>query len=203
MSLPKAVVFDIGHVLLDFDYRIAIGRLAEHCALNTEQLRHLLDQSPLLHRYECGHLSDQQFFAEFQAAAAFQGDLAAFAALFGDIFRPIEPMVLLHAELRARGVPTFIFSNTNHLQFGHIRRHFPFFDQFNGYVLSFEHRAMKPDARLYAVVERTTGCAGSELFYLDDRPENVEAARARGWQALLHVTPGASRRAVEATGLLA
>jgi len=203
MSSPKAVVFDLGRVLLDFDYRIAIGRLAEQCALSSEQLRHLLDQSPLLHRYESGQLSDEQFFAEFQSAAAFRGDLAAFAPIFGDIFTPIEPMIRLHADLRARDVPTFIFSNTNDLAVRHIRRCYPFFASFTGYVFSYQHGAMKPDPRLYEVVEQTAGCASDALFYLDDRLENVEAAHARGWQAVVHVSPETSRQVLQAAGLLA
>jgi FMN phosphatase YigB (HAD superfamily) len=203
MSLPKAVIFDLGRVLLDFDYRIALGRLAERCALSRDELGQLLDQSPLLHRYESGQLSDEQFFAEFQSAAGFRGDLASFASTFGDIFAPIEPMVRLHADLCARGVPTFVFSNTNNLAVRHIREAYPFFAQFRGYVLSYQHGAMKPDPRLYEVVERTTGCAGPELFYLDDRPENIEVAQPRGWQAVVHVSPAASRHAIEGTGLLA
>lgn len=202
MSPPKAVVFDLGRVLLDFDYRIATDRLAQRCALSSEELRRLLDQSPLLHRYEAGRLSDEQFFAEFQSAAAFRGDLAAFAPIFGDIFTPIEPMIRVHADLRARGVPTFVFSNTNNLAVRHIRQCYPFFTGFSGYVFSYQHNAMKPDARLYEVVERAAGDAGGALFYLDDRPENVEAARARGWQAILHVAPETSRRALQAAGLI-
>lgn len=203
MTRPQAVVFDLGRVLLDFDYRIATNRLAQHCALSSDELRRLLDQSPLLHRYESGQLSNEQFFAEFQSAAGFRGDLATFAPIFDDIFTPIEPMVLLHAELRTRDVPTFIFSNTNHLQVSHIRQRYPFFAGFSGYVFSYQHGAMKPDPRLYEVVERTAGCAGAALFYLDDRPENVEVARARGWQAIVHVTSEASRRALQAAGLIA
>jgi FMN phosphatase YigB (HAD superfamily) len=202
MSPPKAVVFDLGRVLLDFDYRIATDRLAQRCALSSEELRRLLDQSPLLHRYEAGQLSDEQFFAEFQSAASFRGDLAAFAPIFGDIFTPIEPMIRLHADLRARGVPTFIFSNTNNLAVRHIRQRYPFFAGFSGYVFSYQHNAMKPEARLYEVVERTVGGAGGALFYLDDRSENVEAARARGWQAILHVAPETSRRDLQAAGLI-
>ena len=202
MSCPQVVVFDLGRVLLDFDYRIATDRLAPRCALSSDELRRLLDQSPLLHRYESGQLSDEQFFAEFQSAAAFRGDLATFAPVFGDIFTPIDPMIRLQAELRDREVPTILFSNTNDLAVRHIRKSYPFFAGFVGYVFSYQHGAMKPDPRLYEVVERTAGCAGAALFYLDDRPENVEAAHARGWQAIVHVAPEASRRALQAAGLI-
>ena len=69
-------------------------------------------------------------------------------------------MLDLHRRLRHAGLPTYIFSNTNELAIDHIRARFPFFHQFDGYILSYEHNAMKPDPRLYTVVEQTTGRAG-------------------------------------------
>jgi HAD superfamily hydrolase (TIGR01509 family) len=111
-------------------------------------------------------------------------------------------MVQLHAALRTAGVPTFIFSNTNDIAIGHIRNNFPFFSNFDGYILSYEHGAMKPEARLYEVVEQQTRRRGSEILYLDDRPENIAAGEARGWQVILQESPEKSRAAVEKTGLL-
>ena len=104
--------------------------------------------------------------------------------------------------LRKNGIPTYIFSNTNDLAVLHVRQRYPFFAGFNGYVFSHEHGAMKPDPRLYEVVERETGRSGGEIAYLDDRPENVEAGRARGWHAILHETPEKSRAAIARLGLL-
>jgi HAD superfamily hydrolase (TIGR01509 family) len=111
-------------------------------------------------------------------------------------------MVSLHAELRRRGLPTYIFSNTNELAVLHIRSNFPFFSNFDGYILSYEHGAMKPGAKLYEVVERATGHRGSEILYLDDRPENVEAGAGRGWQVILQENPDKTRAAIAALGLL-
>ena len=48
---------------------------------------------------------------------------------------------------------------------------------------------MKPDALAYDAVEKTTGYSGSELLYIDDRPENIEAGAARGWKTILHTDP--------------
>src|SRR5437868_15214881 len=98
-------------------------------------------------------------------------------------------MLEVHAQLRARGFPTFIFSNTNDLAITHIRKNFPFFANFDGYILSYEHGVMKPDARLYEVVERLSGGRGSEILYLDDRAENIEAGAARGWNVILQESP--------------
>lgn len=199
---PRAVVFDLGKVLLDFDYQIALRRLLPRCRIGAEALRHLLLDERLLVDYETGLISTAEFIARLTAATGYEGTEAEFRAGFGDIFAPIEPMVALHAELRARGVPTYVLSNTNELAVDFIRGRYPWFAKFDGYVLSYEHRAMKPGPALYAVAERLSGCHGAELFYFDDRPENVAAARARGWQAVVHTDPATSRAALAATGLL-
>jgi 2-haloacid dehalogenase len=201
-STPQVVVFDLGKVLLDFDYRIAAGKLAARSDLSVAEVHAFINQSPLLHAYETGLLTKETFFAEVRRTTGFRGELGEFAAIFGDIFTPITDMIELHAALRGRGIPTYIFSNTNELAVSHIRQHFPFFGGFDGHVFSYEHGAMKPDAKLYEVVEGMSRRRGGEILYLDDRPENVAAGAARGWQTILHAEPGKSRAAIQALGLL-
>jgi len=51
-------------------------------------------------------------------------------------------------------------------------------------------------------VERESGRRQAEILYLDDRPENIAAGAARGWQVILQETPQKTRKAVESLGLL-
>jgi len=197
VTRPKAIIFDLGKVLVDFDYAMAARSIAGHGRLSADQVRQFIDHSPLLCQFETGQISREQFFAEIQATTGFSGGIDEFSGFFADIFTPIGPMVTLHAELRERGVPTYIFSNTNELAAAHIRRSFPFFSRFDGYILSYEHGAMKPDPRLYEVVEAKTGCRSHQLFYVDDRPENIETAARRGWQVNLHRSPEETRKVIE------
>jgi HAD superfamily hydrolase (TIGR01509 family) len=111
-------------------------------------------------------------------------------------------MVRLHSELRSQGFPTYIFSNTNELAIRYIRRNFPFFQNFDGYILSYEHQSMKPEAKLYEVVEAQSRTRGADILYLDDRPENIEAGAARGWQVILQESAEKTRAQVQALGLL-
>lgn len=201
--IPQAVVFDLGKVLVDFDYRIATGRMAARAAMAAEELYNWFATSPLLGRYESGALTRDAFFKEICAATGFAGDLAEFGRYFADIFSPIEPMVELHAQLRAQNIPVYIFSNTNDLAVAHIRDNFPFFAHFDDYIYSFEHGAMKPDSRLYEVVERVSGRRGKQLLYLDDRLENIEAGARRGWQVIHHQAPETTRTLIEKMGLIA
>src|SRR5262249_34440397 len=155
-----------------------------------------IDHSPLLYRFETGLMSKHEFFEAVRSATGFRGTVEEFTSFFADIFFPMPAMIELHAQLRAHGLPTFIFSNTNELAVGHIRRNFPFFAHFTDYILSYEHGAMKPDARLYEVVEGKTGRCGEDILYLDDRLENVQAGADRGWQVILQETPEKTRQAV-------
>jgi HAD superfamily hydrolase (TIGR01509 family) len=199
---PHAVVFDLGKVLLDFDYGIAAAKIAARGKWASEKVNHFISQSPLLFRYETGLMTRQEFYQEICGATGYGGDAEEFGGYFSDIFTPIEPMVRMQAELRELGLPTYIFSNTNDLAISHIRRNFPFFSNFDGYILSYEHGSMKPDAKLYEVVERQSGKRGPEIVYLDDRIENIEAGLSRGWHSILHETPEKSRAAINKLGLL-
>jgi HAD superfamily hydrolase (TIGR01509 family) len=147
-------------------------------------------------------LTSAEFFKEICTVSGFCGSFEEFAAAFADIFVPIEPMVELHKILRGRGVPSYIFSNTNELAVSHIRRNFPFFANFDDYIFSFEHGAMKPDQKLYEVVERKSGARGAEILYLDDRAENVAAGAKRGWTVVLQETPEKTKDVMMKLGLL-
>jgi HAD superfamily hydrolase (TIGR01509 family) len=201
MQTPSVVVFDLGKVLVDFDYGIAAEKIARRGRFSPAQVRDLLDHSPLLYRFETGLMSTDEFYGEVCAACGFSGKLDEFCAAFADIFSEIKPMIALHSALRAARVPMHIFSNTNDIAVGHIRKRFPFFSNFDGYVLSYQHGAMKPTAKIYEIVEEQTGHKGKDIVYLDDRAENIEAGLARGWQALLHETPEKSIPALRQLGL--
>jgi FMN phosphatase YigB (HAD superfamily) len=202
MPLPKSIVFDLGKVLVDFDYGIAGRRIATQAARSFDEVRKAIDGSPLLFEYETGRINRRQFFDFVVAATGFKGTIEEFGDCFADIFFEIPEMIQIHAALRKSGLPTYIFSNTNDLAVSHIRRNFPFFSNFDGYILSYEHGVMKPDAALYEVVEKTSGHRGPDILYLDDRPENIAAGAARRWQVILQESPDKTRKTLTGLGLL-
>jgi len=202
MTKPSIVVFDLGKVLIDFDYSIAGRRIAARANLPPAKVQEFLDHSPLLYRLETGLTTEQEFFEEVCRHTGFRGSFEEFASFFADIFWEIPPMIELHATLRQQGIPTYIFSNTNDLAVLHIKRNFPFFANFDGYVYSHEVGAMKPDAKIYEAMEKMCGKRGAKILYLDDRPENVAAGAARGWQAILQESPEKSHAQIKKLGLL-
>jgi FMN phosphatase YigB (HAD superfamily) len=198
---PSVVVFDLGKVLVDFDYTIAAKKIASKGTLLAEKVYECIG-SPLLFKYETGLITREEFFSAICEATGYCGDIEEFGGFFADIFTPIDPMVELHGALRKAKIPTYIFSNTNDLAVSHIRKNFPFFNNFDGYILSYEVGAMKPDAKIYEALEKMAGKRGSDVLYLDDRLENVSAGAARGWQVILQESPEKTLTAVRKLGLL-
>ena len=202
MNNSPVFIFDLGKVLVDFDYSIAAQKIAARSTKSPADLHAFLGSSPLLVEYESGRLTRQTFYDAIRAAIGFRGDLAEFGSYFADIFAEMPGTIALHAELRRSGFKTYIFSNTNDLAIEHVRRNFPFLKNFDGYIFSYEVGAMKPDAPIYEAMEKMCGQRGADLIYLDDRSENIAAGAARGWRAILHETPEKSRQALASLGLL-
>lgn len=187
---PKAVVFDLGNVLLNFDYRRAVARVKARCVLSEDELHRLIAESEHFLKFEGGEINGAEFFAAVQKASCFEGEVEEFAEIFGDVFTEVPEMIAFQERLRRRGIPTYILSNTNEFSIRFIEKRYPFFATFTDYIYSFEHQAMKPAARIYDIVEERAGHRGADLFYIDDRQENVEAAAARGWQVSWHQDVG-------------
>jgi len=196
------VAFDLGKVLVDFDYSIAAWKIAAHSQKSPAKIQALITQSSFIIDYEIGRLTRREFYERVREATGFGGTLEEFGGFFADIFTEIPPMIELHAGLHRRGLPTYILSNTNDLAIEHVRRNFPFFRNFDGYIFSYEVRALKPDAKIYEALEKLTGRRGADIVYLDDRPENVAGGAAHGWRTILHETPEKSRAALEHFKLL-
>jgi len=189
MTQPKTIVFDLGKVLLDFDYSIAARRIAAKASYQGDIYQFFTAHSELLLRYETGLVNSTEFFQAICRATGFAGSYEEFGSYFGDIFSEIPPMVAFQVRLRKAGFPTYIFSNTNEMAIEHIRRAFPFFANFDGYIYSYEVRSMKPAPEIYEAMEKLSDSSGDEILYIDDRLENVEGGRRQGWRVILHESP--------------
>lgn len=202
MKDSPVFIFDLGKVLVDFDYSIAARKVAARSRKAPADLHAFLGSSPLLGEYETGRFTREEFHDAVCKAIECEAGLEEFGNYFADIFTEIPDMIRLHREVRENGFKTYIFSNTNDLAVEHISRNFPFFSQFDGHILSYEIGGMKPQPEIYTAMEKMSGKRGADLIYIDDRLENIEAGAARGWRAILHETPEKTRRALTTMGVI-
>ena len=184
MQTPEVVVFDLGKVLLDFDYDIAIRRFAERSDVGIDKVRELINSS-VQYDYESGKITTDEFFSYVRNGAGFQGGRSEFVDFFSDIFSPMEMMLNFFKRVKKAGLPVCVFSNTNEIAIQFISKQYSFYDDFDFYVLSFQEKGMKPDEPIYRVVEKKTMKSGEAILYIDDRLENIETGNRLGWQTVL------------------
>lgn len=202
MRNSTLLVFDLGRVFVDFDYKIAIEKIAPRCKISPQAIYDRIIKSNLFTDYESGSITTYEFFVKATELTGFDGTFNEFAAYLTGIFTPIERMINVLEECRTRGFKTYLFSNTNELVVEHFRNSFTFFNNFDGYIFSFEHRVLKPDERIYRILENKSGFRGDKIIYFDDLPENVKAGLKLGWRAFVHKNADSTRETLVLLGVL-
>ena len=198
-SRVKALVFDLGNVILDLDMSIYDGswprtELGDHHALEKQ-----LAGKSLWYEYECGHVSTEDFLETLQMRT--QRPKRQIIDYWNSLLSPgIHPQRYLTLARMKERYPLYVLSNTNDLHVQWVRNHvaeagFADFESrfFRQVFFSFEMGTVKPEADIYRIAAESIfediGVGPEGLFFIDDRPENVLEARAQGWQAL-ELTPG-------------
>jgi putative hydrolase of the HAD superfamily len=200
MSALETAVFDLGNVLLMFDWQIAADRLCAGTGKSRREVDHYFMTTPFAVRLDRGEMSRQEFFETVGGDMGFDGTYEEFALIWSDIFSPNEPMIALARRLRGR-VRRFVLSNTNAIHMDFIFERFPFIREFEGHVFSHEVGAMKPEARIYEfLLKRFTVEAGRAVF-IDDIRANVEGARVAGLHGIHYQDPDQVRQELTELGI--
>lgn len=197
--MVRAVVFDVGNVIVEWDVRGFYAQLIPDPARLDWFCRDVV--SPAWHfQHDAGRP-----FAETSAEliARFPAE-AELIRLYGPRFNetvpgPVPGMVEMVEQLAARAVPLFAITNFSHEFWPSFRAEWPVFDHFADIVVSGEERLTKPDPAIYQLALRRFGLAPGEAIFIDDRAENVAAAQANGFVG--HHFANAERLAAELAGL--
>jgi len=197
---PQAVVFDIGKVLFEWDLRHLYAKLIDDAAELEWFLANVVTNDWHF-RHDAGHpLEDsiRELKARFPDHAAL---IDVYAPRFNETLPwPIPGTIELVERLAERGVPLFALTNFGSEFFRDFRPTQPVFRHFRDIVVSGDEKCVKPDARIYEIAEQRFGYPAQGLFFTDDNPHNVAAAKARGWQAHLFVdAPGLERELLSAS----
>ncbi|MXO61071.1 HAD-IA family hydrolase [Altererythrobacter salegens] len=186
---PRAVVFDIGRVLYDWNLRYLMEKLIADPAELDHVLANVISED--WHFQSDSGTPLAEMVPARKAAFPEHAHLVdAYVERFNDTIRhPIEGTHALVRRLHAAGVPLYALTNFGAEFFVGFRPHEPIFDLFDDIVVSGVEKVAKPDPRIYEISERRFGHPPEALFFTDDNPANVAAARARGWQAHLFEGP--------------
>ncbi len=125
-----------------------------------------------------------EFLPPFLERWRWPGSASDFAATWFASCRDIDPGVARLIEaLSQRGVRCVAASNQERRRAQDLDDHLPLRALFSQRFFSCHFGCVKPDAGYFRAIERATACAPDELFFIDDKPANVEGARRCGWRA--------------------
>jgi len=185
-----AVLLDIGDVLVRLDYQPAMLALEKGSGLSRQELTHRLDQKSRIDEYEAGALTTNQFFEHFCSLLEIQLTFEEFQGIWSSVFRFHEEGASglvspdLFRQLKREHL-MIALSNTNEMQFSYLRGCQPLIGEFHGHVLSYQVGYLKPDPEIYLLALEKAGCEPSQSLFVDDLPENVQAARKLGIQGVV------------------
>jgi len=119
-----------------------------------------------------------------------------------DELMSIPATVALIGELKAGGHALHFLSNMPEPYADHLSASYPLAEWFQSGLFSGRVKHIKPGAEIFAMAEQQFGAQPHELLFLDDHPANIEAAMARGWQAVLFTDAASARRELVSRGQL-
>jgi len=196
----EAIIFDLGNVLLPFEWDVAAERFCVRTGCTRRELDDYMVTTPLMSQLSLGEMTKEDFYRVISEEFGFDGSYEEFALLWSDIFTTDDEMVLLAEQLRGR-YRRYILSNTNPIHTEFICARYPFVHGFDGMVLSHEVGLMKPDRRIYELAIERFALRPSETVFIDDILINVEAAEAAGLRGIHHRDADRTRQELTKLGI--
>ncbi|MDX8346676.1 HAD family phosphatase [Cognatiyoonia sp. IB215446] len=201
MADVQAVIFDIGNVLIEWQperfYDSVIGperRKAMFAEIDLHGINDVVDRG--------GNFRDT-IYAAAEANPGWADEVRMWHDRWIEMAAPaIDHSVRLLQALRAADVPVFALTNFGIQTFEVAEPVYPFLGEFDRRYISGHMGVIKPEAQIYQMVEADCGLDPTALLFTDDKPDNIDAAAARGWQThLFEGSQGWADRLVQA-GLL-
>ena len=177
----KNVIFDLGKVLIDYDFDIFFGEI--DYKPGERNLDEGLD--PIVN-FESGKISKIEFLEQMKKVYDFSLSLEKFEKIWTEVFSEMGNMLDLARKV-SDNYKVYIFSNTDELHFPYIWRKFPklhFFKE--NLMLSYELDSVKPDKKIYQNAIEKFSIVPEESIFIDDRPINIKVAQEFGFDGIIH-----------------
>ncbi len=176
-----AVIFDIGNVLIEwqperfYDAEIGEARRREMFAA--------IDLHAMNDRVDGGESFRDVIYEAADAHPEWGDEIRMWHDRWIEMATPaIAESVLLLRALRSKGIPVWCLTNFGIDSFAFARTQYDFLDEFDRHFVSGHMGVIKPDERIFRMVEEESPFPPERLLFTDDRLDNIEAARKRGWQ---------------------
>lgn len=181
MSQPQAVIFDVGNVLTRWQpeafYDRVIGEDRRRALFAEVDLHHMNDL------VDSGELFRETIYDWADRYPHWQAEIRLWYDRWIELASPrIEGSIALQRALRAKGVPVFALTNFGKYSFEEALPQMDFLTDFDRLYVSGRMGVIKPDPRIYEMLEADCALPPQSLLFTDDRADNITAAARRGWR---------------------
>ena len=187
MKNIKSIIFDLGAVLLNIDYKKTIDEFEKLGVDNSSIFYSKKTQNPIFSLLECGKISEKNFVKEIQKycnQAEYNKIIFAWNALLLDL--PHKRVQLLKTVKQHYNI--FLLSNTNSIHISEFRnqigenRYLDFYNTFDKVYYSHKIGFRKPNKEAYQIILEENNLNAEEVFFIDDSPQHIEGAKKIGMQ---------------------
>ena len=176
----KAILFDLGKVILDFNFEPAFQKLSKFTPLTVKEIEAYFWRSGLEVLYDGGKISSVKFHREVRRALKHSLSYSQFKKIWNEIFVPNKETCSLIRRLSTR-YRLVLISNTNAMHYEYVRKKYGILKHFDCVILSFKEKTRKPDEAIYKTAARACKARPEEIFYIDDRKDLTDAAKDLGF----------------------
>jgi putative hydrolase of the HAD superfamily len=180
----KAVIFDLGRVIVPFDFNRGYARLGPLCGIPAPEIPGRLAATGLVPRFESGGIEPHDFVKQISKHLNLDLPYDDFCEIWSSIFLPETLIQEDMLEGLARQQRLILLSNTNAIHFEMVRETYPLLRHFHSLVLSYKVGAMKPLPLIYRKAIEAAECLPEECFFTDDIAAYVEGAKKQGIDAV-------------------
>ena len=185
----KNIVFDLGGVLVDLDFKAAINGLQKAGFANVKEQLQTLHQGGIFQKFELGEMSADEFRTAIRENSTVELTDEEVDKLWNAMLLEI-PREKLELILDLRGkYMVYLLSNTNSIHWDYVcknafnYRGFRVNDYFEETFLSYEMHLAKPDKAIYEKVLQDANLLAEETLFIDDSEANCKAAEEVGIHA--------------------
>jgi 2-haloacid dehalogenase len=197
-----AVVFDIGGIFLDWDPRNLYRKMFG----DEERMEWFLEHICTMEWHDAHDRGGAMAASCAELALAhpeWESEIAAWSERSEEMVGGVmDDAIAVLEELKKAGVPCYALTNMEAETYPSRAARYEFFSLFDGIVVSAHEGMAKPDSAIFEVVVRRFRLSPAQTLFVDDRQENVEAARAVGFRVHRYNGAMALRRALDDVNIL-
>jgi len=184
----KVIVFDLGNVLIYFDYnRIKATLNNIDFELGDRFIQKYYDNYQIHQKFEKWELTNGEFVEIMLDWCENKIDSETFMKIYADLFTENTQITALLPKLKKK-YQLVLLSNTNFIHQKYGWEKFEFLKHFNKFILSHEVGAIKPEEKIYKAVEKYTNQLPENHLFIDDIKDYVNGAKNLGWNGIQFVT---------------